>query len=80
MWNMYHDSMWVQSFPLFLYLHSLKLSEFLKCSSFDYTYLIVLQMPVGEKKNFIIQSTPAIQLQLTLISLPEWLKWQLKED
>lgn len=41
----------LQTFLLFLYLHSLKLSEFLKRSSFDHTYLIVLQMSVGEKKE-----------------------------
>lgn len=59
--------------PSIWYLHSLKLFEILKCSSFDHTYLIVLQMSVGGEKNFIIQSTSVIQLQLTLIrSLNDW--------
>ncbi len=37
--------------PSIWYLHSLKLFEILKCSSFDHTYLIVLQMSVGGKRT-----------------------------
>lgn len=75
---MYQDSMRVQSV---LQCDTYILSSCLRSwnAPLSITLIWLFSRCLWGKKNFIIQSIPAIQLQLTFIRSLEWLKWQLKE-